>query len=271
MFDRTSKYYNRLRQFLFRLISERTFGLVCLLLATTIGAYAQSPHVPGTVDNDIPANSKTEQKINFGIKGGFTSSLFLVSNLSINGAKVDEVQNNYKIGHFSSIFMRINFRKYFLQPEISYNVNRCNITFYEPGQTSETTANPPSITSSIHSIDVPVLYGYNVVKSGIYSMAIFGGPKLRYIWNKKSEITFENFNIDNLHEKLYPFNVSLTIGTAVTISRIFFDFRYDIGLHNISRKITEHNTALTDDTAPQNELRFQRRDNVLSFSLGLIF
>lgn len=102
-------------------------------------------------------------------------------------------------------------------------------------------------------------------------MAIFGGPKLRYIWNKKSEITFENFNIDNLHEKLYPFNVSLTIGTAVTISRIFFDFRYDIGLHNISRKITEHNTALTDDTAPQNELRFQRRDNVLSFSLGLIF
>ncbi len=253
------------------LIFSSVILITLSLLLSVSEVRAQSPHVPGTIDNEPPNVNKNEHKVNFGIKGGFTSSLFLVSNLSINGISINEVQNNYKIGYFGSLFMRINFGKHFLQPEVSYNINRCNITFYEPGEI-ENTSEPASITSSIHSIDIPVIYGYNVIKDGDYSMAIFGGPKLRYIWNKKSEVTFENFSINNLHERLYPINASFTMGASVTISRVFFDFRYDIGLHNISREVTEDNTALSSSaTGSGTELRFHRRDNVLSFSLGIFF
>ncbi|AVM51677.1 outer membrane protein with beta-barrel domain [Bacteroides zoogleoformans] len=250
---------------------------ICLysaILSATM--WAQTPIVPGTADEEQPEQRK-DHRVNFGIKGGFTSSLLLISSFDVDGISVEEVQNNYKIGHFGALFMRINFNKHFLQPEVSYNVNRCNITFERPLPAAATTTPrsvEASITSSIHSIDFPVIYGYNIIKEGPYSLAVFAGPKIRYIWNKRSNITFENFNQENIHEQLHPFNISCTTGVSVTISRIFFDFRYDIGLHNISKRVTcdipnnEHQTA---DKTVKNGIQFRRRDNVLSFSFGVLF
>ena len=267
---------------------DRTFLLVIFLTVAAL-AYGQ-PSATSTAD--VPSTGekrKLETSVNFGAKGGFTASLFLVSDLSINGQRIDQIQNNYKIGYFASMFMRINFDRHFLQPELSYTINRCNITFDKPLPTdisgdipADTPTDPPatapsdpgSITSSIHSVEFPVIYGYNLIKEGPYSLAVFAGPKLRFIWDKKSKVTFENFNMDNIHEELYPFNVSLTLGVAVTISRIFFDFRYDIGLHNISRKITYDMPDLQPspgENRPDREIRFTRKDNVLSFSFGVFF
>jgi hypothetical protein len=153
---------------------------------------------------------------------------------------------------------------------MSYAINRCNITFEKP-QTEEITSGTASVTSSIHSIDIPVIYGYNVVKEGPYGLAIFGGPKFRYIWNKQSRVTFRNFEASSIKEELNPFNLSFTLGVSVNISRIFFDFRYDIGLHNISRQVTYLPDTSGTTITPQESLRFHRRDNVLSFSIGVFF
>ncbi len=101
------------------------------LLAFPAMMWGQTPVVPGTAGKEHSGHHK-ETPVNFGFKGGFTSSLFLVSQFSVNGMPIDEVQNNYKIGYFGSLFMRINFDRHFLQPEISYNINRCNITFEKP-------------------------------------------------------------------------------------------------------------------------------------------
>ena len=256
-------------------------SLLLALLTASVMAYGQPS---STTDADVEKRS-AETSVNFGVKGGFTASLFLVSDLSINGQRIEQVQNNYKIGYFASMFMRINFDRHFLQPELSYTINRCNITFDKPlpediltDASDDTSAGAlpeqGSITSSIHSVELPVIYGYNIIKEDPYSLAVFAGPKLRFIWDKKSEVTFENFNMDNIHEELYPFNVSLTLGVAVNISRIFFDFRYDIGLHNISKKITYDMPELQPspgENMPDREIRFTRRDNVLSFSLGVFF
>lgn len=201
------------------------------LLAFPAMMWGQTPVVPGTADEEHSRHRK-ETPVNFGFKGGFTSSLFLVSQFSVNGVPIDEVQNNYKIGYFGSLFMRINFDRHFLQPEISYNINRCNITFEKPlPEDAASGARPEeaSITSSIHSIDIPVIYGYNFIKEGPYSLAVFGGPKVRYIWDRKSDIDFENFDQVNIRERLRPLNLSFTVGVSVTISRVFFDFRYDMG------------------------------------------
>ncbi|WP_418697380.1 porin family protein [Bacteroides sp.] len=252
----------------------KVFFICFCLLATSATMWGQTPVVPGTAD-ELHFKRSNEHPVNFGVKAGFTSSLFLVSQFSINDVAIDEVQNNYKIGYFASVFMRINFDRHFLQPEISYNINRCNITFEKPLPEGAPTGSIPeeaSITSSIHSIDIPVIYGYNVIKEGPYSLAIFGGPKVRYIWDKKSDITFDNFDEWNIREKLRPLNLSFTAGVAVTISRIFFDFRYDIGLHNISKHVT-YEVPSNDATMEEStdKIRFQRRDNVLSFSFGILF
>lgn len=256
---------------------KRTTMLICMLLwasATLVRAQEAIYKDTTTVRAD-KTQERYEHTVNFGIKGGFTSSLFLIPHLTVNGKVIDEVQNNYKLGYFGSIFMRINFGRHFLQPEVSYHINRCSILFNKElpeGSVEGSIPEQASINSEIHSIDIPVIYGYNIIKQGPYSLAVFGGPKIRYILNKQSEITFENFDQTNIHEELQPLNVSATLGVAVTISRIFFDFRYDIGLHNISKKVT-YDIPPSDDgtTNLSSGLRFHRRDNVLSFSLGVFF
>lgn len=145
---------------------------VLLLLAALLTAslaWGQAPAVPDAPDV-LPQPQKKESThqrnpdnapVNFGIKGGFTASLFLVSDLSINGQRIEQVQNNYQIGYFASLFMRINFDRHFIQPEVSYNINRCNITFTKPlaaDAPEGTVPEPAGITSTIHSIDVPVIY-----------------------------------------------------------------------------------------------------------------
>ena len=238
---------------------------LCLLFAPAM-MWGQTPVVPGTAETEGHSERLHENPVNFGFKAGFTSSMFLVSRFSINGVPIDEVQNNYKIGYFGSLFMRINFDRHFLQPEISYHINRCNITFEKPlpeGAAPGKLPEEASIASSIHSIDIPVIYGYNFIKEGPYSLAVFGGPKVRYIWDRKSDIDFENFDQVNIRERLRPLNLSFTAGVSVTISRVFFDFRYDIGLHNISKSVT--------CDKPDDGIRFHRRDNVLSFSFGVFF
>lgn len=253
---------------------RQIFSGLCLLMFSTM-MWGQAPVVPGTAD-EVHLKFHRGRPVNFGAKGGFTSSLFLVSNFSVNGVAIDEVQNNYKIGYFGSLFMRVNFARHFLQPEISYNANQCSITFEKPlseNAPAGTISSEASITSSIHSIDIPVIYGYNFIKEGPYSLAAFGGPKIRYILDKQSEITFENFDQLNIKEELCPLNLSFTVGIAVTISRVFFDFRYDFGLHNMSKRVTYEIPASNSasDSDSTDKIRFHRRDNVLSFSLGVFF
>lgn len=210
------------------------------------------------------------KKVNLGIKAGFNSSMFMVSELKIKDVTIDEVQNNYKIGYFGALFMRINMKKHFIQPEVSYNVSKGEIVFDKLG--SQHPAVEPdyaSVQSVLHSIDFPVLYGYNVVKKGPYGMSIFAGPKLRYLWGKRNEITFTNFDQKGIHEKLYPLNVSAVIGVGVNISRIFFDFRYEQGIRNISKSIVYDNIN-SDGSTGVSHIIFRRRDSALSFSFGFI-
>ncbi|MBQ5818692.1 MAG: PorT family protein, partial [Bacteroides sp.] len=47
-----------------------------------------------------------DKKVNFGVKGGFNSSMMLISHLSVDGQNISNIQNEYKIGYFASLFMR---------------------------------------------------------------------------------------------------------------------------------------------------------------------
>lgn len=139
------------------------FGL--MTVAGTV--FGQNRNTADKVDRP---NTK---KINFGVRAGFNSSMFMVSELKIKDVTIDEVQNNYKIGYFGALFMRINMKKHYIQPEVSYNVTKCEITFDKLG--SQHPAIEPdyaSVQSVLHSIDFPVLYGYNVVKKGPYGMSL---------------------------------------------------------------------------------------------------
>jgi hypothetical protein len=199
--------------------------------------------------------------------------MYRVSNFVIKDITIDEVLNEYRVGYGASLFSRFNVNKHFIQLETSYNISLCEIVFDKLGGLHpDIEPDYASIISKIHNIGFPVLYGYNIVKKGPYGMSVFGGPQLRYIWNKRNEITFDNFDQEGISEVLHPFNISLLAGVAVTISPIFFDFRYEQCLNNISKSVT-YNTidASKGNLERENRILLPRKDHVLSFSLGIMF
>lgn len=243
--------------------SYKAYVILSLMIMSTSILSAKNHYL----NNVERPNTK---KINWGIKAGFNSSMFMVSEFKIKDVTIDEVQNNYKIGYFGALFMRVNMKKHFIQPEISYNVSKCEITFDKLGsQHPDIEPDYASVQSVLHSVDIPILYGYNIVKKGPYGMSIFVGPKLRYLWGKKNEITFNNFDQKGIYEKLHPLNVNIVVGVGVNISRVFFDFRYEQGIRNISKSITYDNIN-SDGSTGVSTIVFKRRDSALSFSLGFI-
>ena len=234
--------------------------LLCSLLS---GCFPCLLHAEEADTTMTPPPHTVPVTVNWGAKAGFTAALSFINGFSIGGTPVKEVQNNYRVGYLAAVFMRINFGRHFLQTEASYNVNNCDITFTKPlaeaPPLGTQTGERSSISSRIYSFDFPVLYGYNFIKQGAYHMAVFAGPKIRLLWREKSDISFQNFDETDLKEELYPMGVSFTVGTSVTISPIFFDFRYDIGLLSLTKQLSG------------NEVHYKRRDNVLSFSLGIFF
>lgn len=234
--------------------------LTLLLFSLTFSLFGQSA-----------AEMKTStKKVNYGVKAGFTSSIYLVSNFNVGGERIRRVQNNYRVGFNGSVFMRINMKRHYIQPELAFNINKCEIMFDKTSQNEEgTPGNYASISSNIHSIDLPILYGYNFVQKGIFGMSFFVGPKIRYIWESQNKMKYSNFDQKNIKETFYPINFGISVGLAINISRVFFDFRYEQVLHNISKSIEYDAPQIAD--AEEKPLRLHRRDNTLSFSLGVIF
>lgn len=238
---------------------KRMFPLLLLLLL--------SCPVRSQEGSIAPSNGR----INFGIKGGFNSSIYFIDRFRIEDVRINSVQNNYKVGYSGSAFMRVNFKRHFLQPELSYCVSKSEITFDR--NASESTGATPvyaGIDATIRTIDLPVVYGYNFIQAFPYEMYFFAGPRFKYVWEQKSRMKFSNFAQSEVTERLYPFNVSAVFGVGVRISRILFDFQYDIGIFNISKNVTYKaiNDAGNAEAVP---MTFHRRNSLLSFSLGVIF
>lgn len=225
----------------------------------------------GFAQNGESGKKEKSSSVKFGFKGGFNSSLYIVNKFVIKDVTIDNIQNNYKVGYFGSLFMQINMKRHFIQPEISYAVGKSEIMFDKKGsQHPDITPDYASIGATIHTAELAALYGYNFTLSGPYSMCFFVGPKVKYVWNDKCELDFVNFDQSNIEEKLYPINFSAVVGVGVKVSRIFFDFRYEAGVHNISKAVTYESVDAEGEVETSNII-FKRRNNILSFSLGFLF
>ena len=210
-------------------------------------------------------------KVNVGVKAGFNSSMYFIDKFSVGGVSLNEIQNNYKVGYFGSFFCRFNLKKHhYLQTELSYNVSKGSIAVPQTAEYREVLTDNVLIRTSVHSIDVPLLYGYKFVDTYPYGMAFFVGPKVAYNWEKQGKSEYAGFFQQGIKEEMHPLYFSCVIGLAVNVSNIFFDFRYEAGLHNMIREVT---FDASDTEAPYNTqaIELKKRRNVLSFSLGVIF
>lgn len=220
--------------------------------------------------SDGTATEKKEKRTNVGIKGGFNSSMYFSSHLEVEGEVMNTTENWYKVGYWGAVFFRYNMKRHFIQPELTFSVSKGSIFFNRNQNHPDSENARADINTTIRSFDLPVLYGYNFIKKDEYGMSFFIGPKLSYVWSQKSDTEFSEFTQNNISEDLYPLHYSAVLGLGVNISNIFFDFRYEIGLHNISKSIT-YTSKVNGITTTEHNLIADRHKNVLSFSLGVMF
>ena len=217
----------------------------------------------------IFAQQKGVALINYGIKGGFSSTIYEVNELTVVGRPINEFIAKSEISSFYTVFARINIKRHYLQTEASYNISNYSIEFDKSQWDPSTQSYEKSIISTkILGLEVPLYYGYHILKEGPYGLSFYIGPKAKFVLTDYSKHTFENSPYKELVESIYPINFSFMTGLGINISRIFFDFSFEYGLHNISKGFS---TVDTDNNFSTNSLIFNRRKNVLSFSIGFMF
>lgn len=226
--------------------------LSLILSLCSIAAYAQ----------------QKDNLLNWGVKSGFSSTIYKVEEFIVGAHPITNHIAKSEISSFYTAFMRINIHRHYLQSELSYNISNYSIYFpTEQWKTSATETDLSSISTKIIGLEVPLYYGYHIIKEGPYSMSLYLGPKAKYILTDYSRHIFENLPYHQIEESIYPINLSLMTGLEINISRIFFDFSFEYGLHNISKGFTIDNEPHIN----AKEFTFNRRKNVLSFSIGFMF
>ena len=181
------------------------------------------------------------QEYSFGIKAG--------GNYSMGGeleaftpipSSIGIFEANSQFGYQAGVFFELNFGKFFVRPEVMFNVLEAE--FDLPGYSS---------TYSIEKLNIPILFGYSVTDK----IDVFAGPAYNNIMNSSLEGTnnpnttivvqdtplagqigvkwtfLKRFELDLRYEHMlsskqattYNMNSSLFTSTSGSLTRISFD------------------------------------------------
>ena len=207
-------------------------------------------------------NSKKNLNFNYGIKLGVHAATYNSTDFNIDGYNYDDrvIQSN-KIGYSISPFARITKNRFYLQAETDFCLSRYYFEFTDEASLQNVPI--PTYKLTTYCMQIPLVFGYNFVQSGVYSMSVFTGPKTKFIFTSLCKQKYESFKYNDLHELLNKTTFYWEIGLGINIANFCFDFVYDIGLSNNTNGIQRNSTG---------EIYYAKRsDNLLNFSIGIIF
>ena len=212
---------------------------------------------------------KSAVTVNYGVKTGFSSTIYDVRDLAVFNYPITTYTSHSEISSFHTAFVRMNIHRHYVQTECSYNISKYSISFpihqWAPMYTG---SEQSSISTKNNGIEIPFYYGYHIMKDASYGMSFYMGPKAKFVLTNISSHVFDKLPFADVTETIHPINFSMMIGLGVSISPVFFDFSFEYGLHNISDHFITTNSR--GEEYP-NGLTFDRRKNVLSFSIGFMF
>jgi hypothetical protein len=182
-------------------------------------------------------------QFSLGVKVGYNAS-----NLSTN---LDSVKTNFKSGFQFGAYARFG-KKLYLQPEIYYTT--------QGGVFKSNTQNWKQ-TIKIGSLDIPVLVGYKMFNTKMLNIRILAGPQASFVINKSiSEGAISDTVVGPIKNgDLSSVNWAIQAGAGVDVWRFTLDVRYQIGLSQLVKEVTD---------AKKNNWKFDSKNNVWVVSLG---
>ncbi|MDR2691526.1 MAG: PorT family protein [Dysgonamonadaceae bacterium] len=221
-----------------------TLGLLIFLFGTGNQSFAQS------------------ELLNYGFKVGMNALSPTQYQTYYAG---DSTAGSYinKNGYLAGAFFRINYNRVFLQPEVIWNFHRQQCGFMLPDTNAENIYLPKTLNINMDAVNTNLLAGYSMIKNKPYLCDIYLGASLKWTYKIKYEITEE-------HDYSAKSNFSCyagVIGFSVSISKLYFDFRYEINQPNTNLDFSK----ILGISDPYQSVFLEKNENILSFSCGIIF
>jgi len=240
----------------------RKFHLIYILLFLFFYSQAQST-----------TQTEESKAFNFGATIGMNAVFPVVNSLSVNGIEVDNIRQHYQVGYLASVFCRINIDRFFLQPSLSWHKSESEMTLTFPQDI--TTIQPLDEDYSTvadlkvrgYSLQMPIMVGLHIIKQAPYSLSFMVGPSIKYNYDTLYSATYSNSTHEFSNDDS-PFEIGIAAGIGVSIWRLFFDFSYEFGINKVQSDFKDK--QLIQPEIPNN-LRIDKRTNMMSFSLGLLF
>lgn len=207
-------------------------------------------------------------KFNFGAKAGFQAIAYNNPKFEIDGYEFDSnTLHSNKIGYTVAPFARLSIKRFYVQTESVFGIARHSFDFKDVSESDNGTATlvPNQTTYNLRTIclQVPIVFGYHIIQEGKYQMSLFTGPKTKFVFTAHSKQDFKHFKYPDLEEILKKRCYYWEIGLGVKIGYVFFDFIYDWGITKASEYIVSN--------IDNRKFKSDRRDNIFSFSVGMIF
>ncbi len=212
---------------------------------------------------------KVEDKtFNFGAKVGLNSSFPIVNSLTINNVTIHDVTYKYRVGYLAAVFCRINVDRFFIQPSISWTHFSGDIRFNLPTEeeTPIQARDFDDLKYKISTLEAPVLIGYKIVKDGPYGLSLMAGPNIKYSYDVQYTSNLSNSPREYVSDNT-PWAINAVCGVGVSIWRLFFDVTYEFGINRVDSDFKDYSSEEITDS----NLSIDKRTNMLSFSLGLLF
>ena len=222
--------------------------------------------LPQTFAQEIKV--KSNKRFNFGVSVSANAPFIYDRKMYVNDVEVNKPDNETKMAGCISLFGRVNIKKHYLQIEAGNSIIR-DIVILDIKDFGYSTNHNISSKNIAITFDLPLIYGYNFVKKDNYELSLFAGPKMRYTYYNKEDISNPQNISFNINEDINPFTACCIIGMGAKMSKLFIDFRYEFAI-TVHNKPGTYSLFENDSFISGGTFYAKRAINLLSFSLGVI-
>ena len=171
-------------------------------------------------------------QLNFGLKGGYNSSLTFdkISSIQTGGYNLNDVRSELANGFQAGVFGRVFIDKFYIQPELLYSLQKKEYQITMPDITNKDITVDKFISFS--TVDIPLLLGFKVLDLKVANLRVFAGPKLRL--NAGSEISFPNLTDANgidrkkLMGEFKDSQIGLELGAGIDVLMLALDVKFNL-------------------------------------------
>lgn len=205
------------------------------------------------------------RRFNYGLTLDFCSTTLFMHDIRIGDFTTGEYSSNSEIDINVGAFCKANFRRSYLQTGLSYYNSHSSADFQY--QTPESDCENEEVFSvEAKYLQIPLLFGYEIISQGPYCLSVFAGPKVSFPIADSYESDFSYFKGSTIEEDIYSVNYKAAFGISISVNHMLLNFGYDMEL------ASQTDGRITDSRATGlPEVVMKRRTGTLYFSFGFIF